>query len=271
MLSASSAEIVSGAIQDLDRGVLIGQRSFGKGLVQSTAYIGFGNYVKLTTAKYHIPSGRCIQAVRYTADGRAQSMPDSLVGEFSTARGRKVYDGGGIKPDIAPEPKYVSNFAVALYLSGAIDDFGDDYMRRHHADTIDNGTFSITDADYEGFARLVAERDIPYKSESRRALDALRTALDKERLGESMGDALKDIDSRLHDDKISNLRTYRKEIEDYINSNIVLRFSYAAGEIENSLTDDADVQQAIAVLRDKERYESITAGQPIADGQRQAD
>ena len=269
--SASSAEIVAGAIQDLDRGVLIGQRSFGKGLVQSTAHIGFGNYVKLTTAKYHIPSGRCIQAVRYTADGRAQSMPDSLVGEFSTARGRKVYDGGGIKPDIATEPKYVSNFAVALYLSGVIDDFGDDYMRRHHADTIDNGTFSITDADYEDFARLVAERDIPYKAESRRALDALRTALDKERLGESMGDALKDIDSRLHDDKISNLRTYRKEIEDYINSNIVLRFSYAAGEIENSLTDDADVQQAIAVLRDKERYESITAGLPIADGQRQAD
>lgn len=264
--TASAAEIVSGAIQDLDRGVLVGQRSFGKGLVQSTVPVGFGNYVKMTSAKYYIPSGRCIQAVRYTADGRAQQMPDSLVGEFKTSRGRKVYDGGGITPDIATETKYVSNFAVALYLSGAIDDFGDDYMRRHHTDKIDNRTFAITDADYADFTRMVAERDIPYKSESRRALDALRKAIEKERLDESVGDALHSIDERLHDDKMSNLQTYRKEIEEYITSNIVIRFSYSAGEIENSLPGDTDIERATALLGDKAEYERILTEQDTQKG-----
>ncbi len=264
--TASAAEIVSGAIQDLDRGVLIGQRSFGKGLVQSTAPVGFGNYVKMTTAKYYIPSGRCIQAVRYTADGRAQMMPDSLVGEFRTARGRKVYDGGGIAPDIATEQKYVSNFAVALYLAGAIDDFGDEYMRRHHADNIDCKKFAITDADYADFEKMVAEREIPYKSESRRALDALRSALEKERLDETVGDALRSIDERLHDDKMSNLRTYRKEIEEYIESNIIMRFAYAEGEIEHSLPDDTDIERAIALLHDAAEYERITTEQDTQKG-----
>lgn len=259
--SASAAEIVSGAIQDLDRGVLIGQRSFGKGLVQSTASVGFGNYVKMTSAKYYIPSGRCIQAVRYSQDGRAQMMPDSLVGEFRTARGRKVYDGGGIAPDITTDTEYVSNFAVALYLAGAIDDFCDDYMRRHHADAIDSRTFTITDADYDDFAKMVAERDIPYKSESRRALDTLRKALEKERLDESVGDALRSIDERLHDDKMSNLRTYRREIEKSITTNIVMRFAYAAGAIENSLSDDTDIERAIALLNDAAEYNRITTEQ----------
>lgn len=259
--TASAAEIVSGAIQDLDRGVLIGQRSFGKGLVQSTHPVGYNSYVKMTSAKYYIPSGRCIQAVRYSPDGRAEIVADSLVNEFRTAGGRKVYDGGGIMPDIKTSTEYVSNFAVTLYLTGIIDDFGDEYMRRHHADSIDSRTFSITDADYDDFVRMVEGRDVAYKSDSRRALEQLRASLAKERYDDRMGDALKAIDENLHDDKMSNLQTYRKEIVDAINSNILLRFAYSEGVIENSLADDADVARAVGILQDEPEYRRILTEQ----------
>jgi len=259
--SASAAEIVSGAIQDLDRGVLIGQRSFGKGLVQSTHPVGYNSYVKMTSAKYYIPSGRCIQAVRYSSDGRAETVADSLVNEFRTAGGRKVYDGGGIMPDIRTSPEYVSNFAVTLYLTGIIDDFGDDYMRRHHADKPDSRTFSITDADYDDFVRMVEGREVAYKSDSRRALEHLRASLAKERYDDRMGDALKAIDENLHDDKMSNLQTYRKEIVDAINANILLRFAYSEGVIENSLGSDSDVVRAVGILQDEPEYRRILAEQ----------
>lgn len=259
--SASAAEIVAGAIQDLDRGVLLGQRSFGKGLVQTTIPLGYNSYVKMTNAKYYIPSGRCIQAVKYSADGRAVQMPDSLVGEFSTRNGRKVYDGGGIMPDIRLEPKYVSNFAATLYLLGIVSDFGDEYMKVHHGDSIDVRSFSITDADYDRFVEMVSQRDVPYKSESRRALERLRSALEKERYDESTGEALDSIEKSLRDDKMSNLQTYRKEIVDAINSDILLRMAYSEGVIENSLSGDEDIRAAKELLRDRERYDKITTSQ----------
>lgn len=260
--SASAAEIVAGAIQDLDRGVLVGQRSFGKGLVQSTYPVGYNSYVKMTSAKYYIPSGRCIQAVRYSSDGRAETVADSLVNEFRTAGGRRVYDGGGIMPDIETPTEYVSNFAVTLYLTGIIDDFGDEYMRRHHADAKpDCRTFSITDADYDDFVRMVGEREVAYKSDSRRALEHLRASLEKERYDDRMGDALKAIDENLRDDKMSNLQTYRKEITDAINANILLRYAYSDGVIENSLASDTDVARAVGILRDEPEYRRILAEQ----------
>lgn len=255
--SASAAEIVAGALQDNDRAVLIGQRSFGKGLVQSTRSLGYNSYVKMTTAKYYIPSGRCIQAVNYSSDGRAESMPDSLIGEFRTAAGRKVYDGGGIMPDIRLKPKYVSNFAATLYLLGIIDDFGDEYFKRHHAETITPRTFSITDTDYEEFKQMVAHRNIPYQSESRKALERLRSSLKSERYDEGMAEALKAIEQGLKDDKTSNLETFRKEIIDAINADIVLRFAYSEGMIENSLDGDAEITEAIKVLDNQGEYERI--------------
>ena len=129
--SASAAEIVAGAIQDLDRGVLLGQRSFGKGLVQSTTPLGYNAFAKITVGQYYIPSGRCIQAVNYSKDGRAEVVADSLIGEFKTSRGRKVYDGGGIMPDKVVPTKYISNFAATLYLMGIIEDFGDEYIKKY--------------------------------------------------------------------------------------------------------------------------------------------
>ena len=258
--SASAAEIVAGAIQDLDRGVLIGQRSFGKGLVQGTAPLGYNAHLKLTVGKYYIPSGRCIQAINYSSDGRAEPVADSLIKEFKTSRGRKVYDGGGIMPDKKFEPKYISSFAVTLVLMGITDDFGDDYIKRNGSKPIDVKNFSITDEDYNDFIKMAMERDIPYKSESRAALEKLRAALAKER-NTSLDEALSVIDKGLKDDKRNNLETFRKEIIEQINQNIVLRYAYAAGVIANSLGKDEEVQEAVKLLSNKTDYEHIITKQ----------
>lgn len=261
--SASAAEIVAGAIQDLDRGVLVGERSFGKGLVQATYPLGYNSFVKLTTARYYIPSGRCIQATKYSSDGKAEMVADSLIHEFSTKAGRKVYDGGGIMPDIKVEPQYISNFAVTLYLMGIIDDFGDEYYKEHHGESIDPASFSITEADYERFKELVGSREVEYKSESRAALERLKNALKKERYEDST-EAIKAIEKSLKDDKMSNLETYRKEIVESINSNIILRFAYSVGVIRNSLDGDNGIRRALELLADAKEYERIRTSQDTA-------
>lgn len=261
--SASAAEIVAGAIQDLDRGVVVGQRSFGKGLVQSTLPLGYNAYAKVTTAKYYIPSGRCIQALRYSKEGRAEAVADSLISEFKTARGRKVYDGGGIMPDKRVENKYLSSFAVLLYLTGVVEDFGDIYYKQHHAKPIDVKNFSISDKDYADFVAMAMERDIPYKSESRVALENLRSALKKER-NDSLEEALAAIDKGLNDDKRSCFETFRKDVEEQINQNIVLRYAYAEGVIANSLRSDEELKAAIETLANKAEYERILTSQDTA-------
>ena len=258
--SASAAEIVAGAIQDLDRGVLIGQRSFGKGLVQGTTPLGYNAYAKITVGKYYIPSGRCIQAVNYSKDGRAEQVADSLIKEFKTTRGRKVYDGGGIMPDKRTKPQYVSAFAVTLYLMGVIEDFGDEYIKRNVSKTIDVKNFSISDKDYADFVEMAMKRDIPYKSESRAALEKLSKSLAKER-NTSLNEALDAIDKGLRDDKRSNLETFRKEIIEQINQNIVLRYAYAEGVIANSLSCDKEIGEAVKILSDKAEYQRITTEQ----------
>ena len=258
--SASAAEIVAGAIQDLDRGVLIGQRSFGKGLVQSTVSLGYNTLVKVTVGKYYIPSGRCIQAINYSTDGRAEIVADSLIKEFKTAGGRKVYDGGGIMPDKRMKPEYISSFAATLVLMGTVEDYGDEYMKKNHSKAIDVKSFSITDEDYADFVKMVMEREIPYKSESRAALEKLREALKKER-NTSLSEALNAIDKGLKDDKRSNLETFRNEIVEQINQNIVLRYAYAEGVIANTLNNDTEVLEAVKLLANKDAYKQIVTKQ----------
>ncbi len=176
--TASASEIVAGALQDLDRAVVIGRRSYGKGLVQSPEPLGYNTMVKLTTAKYYIPSGRCIQAVDYSRsqEGSVREVPDSLVSEFATRAGRKVYDGGGIMPDIRTEREWVSRFAATLYALGFIEDFGDEYMQRHRDEQIDIGTFALSDEEYEAFKRFMQDKEVPYESDTRRALKLLEEA-----------------------------------------------------------------------------------------------
>jgi peptidase, S41 family len=250
--TASSAEIVAGALQDLDRAVLIGQKTFGKGLVQSTRPLGYNTMVKMTTAKYYMPSGRCIQAIDYSAHegrGGAKQVPDSLVHAFTTRAGRTVYDGGGITPDVATEPQYVSRFAMTLYALGFIEDFVDDYMREHAADTIDNRTFSITDADYDRFVAFMQDKEVPYESDTRRVLKSLKTAAGNDRYTE-LEEEIARLESQLRDDKLTNLATYRGEITDAINSDVVLRHSYVEGVVEHGLTDDREVAEAVRLLDD---------------------
>ena len=260
--SASAAEIVAGALQDLDRAVLIGQRSFGKGLVQSTRPLGYNTMLKLTTAKYYIPSGRCIQAIDYShsQQGDVRSVPDSLISEFTTSTGRKVYDGGGIMPDIRTEPEYISRFALTLYALGFIEDFGDEYTRRHPGQQIDIRTFSITDEDYADFAEFLKDKKVPYESDTRRALKTLKKAAEDDRFAE-LKETFDKMEADLKDDTQTNLETYREQVIETINNDIVLRHAYQAGVIEHSLTSDGDVKRAVELLSTPGEYVRIVTEQ----------
>ena len=260
--SASSTEIVAGSLQDLDRAVLIGQRSYGKGLVQSTKTLGYNTMLKLTTQKYHIPSGRCIQAIDYShAQQRSvHTVPDSLIREFTTRAGRKVYDGGGVMPDIRVEPEYISRFAATLYALGFIEDFGDEYTRRHPEAPADLEHFSITDADYADFADFMQEKQVPYESDTRRALKTLREAVKNDRF-EGVAAQLEALEAEVKDDTQTNLETYREQIVESINRDIVQRHGYARGVIAHSLQTDNEVLRAVAVLRDTAEYRRILAEQ----------
>ncbi|MBO5216239.1 MAG: S41 family peptidase [Alistipes sp.] len=257
--SASASEIVSGALQDLDRAVVVGQRSYGKGLVQTVIPIGYNSTLKLTTAKYYIPSGRCVQRLNYSAhDGRtAENVPDSLIREFKTANGRKVYDGKGIMPDVKQETEYISTFAVVLYNLGYIEDFLDEYVRRNPDLEVNVREFSITDQDYEDFIAYMADKEVPYESRTRLALEVLQQTAKEERHDDDLEAELKLLGEKLKDAKEDNLRTYRAEIEDLINHDVVLRFKYYEGVLEHAAASDKEVASAIELLKDTERYQTI--------------
>ncbi len=231
--TASSSEILAGALQDLDRAAVIGQRSYGKGLVQATRYLGYNSYLKLTTAKYYIPSGRCIQAVNYAERD----------------------------PDIKIEPNYVSRFALTLYAMGYMEDWADEYMRRHNGEKIDVRTFSIGDDEYEDFKRFIADKDVPYQSQTRHAIAALRKAAKDDLYDTTLEEHVAAIEALVKDDTASNLETYRREIIDALNAEIVLRHAYNRGVIEHSAASDQTVRRAVELLSSPEEYARILAEQ----------
>ena len=264
--SASASEILAGALQDMDRAVVMGSRTYGKGLVQGTRYVGYNSYLKYTTAKYYTPSGRCVQSRNYATmrnEGSVTTVPDSLISEFRTRSGRKVYDGGGIVPDVKIEPRYVSRFAVTLYAMGLMEDWADSYMRSHHSDDIDVRSFTITDSDYADFTAYIAERDIPYESETRQALKVLEQALERDLYTESLGGAVEQLKAQLKDDKLSNMQTYRDEIIDALNSDIVLRYAYNEGMQERIAATDEEVDRAIELILNTEEYQRILTSQDV--------
>lgn len=264
--SASASEILAGALQDMDRAVIMGSRTYGKGLVQGTRYVGYNSYLKYTTAKYYTPSGRCVQSRNYATmrnEGSVTTVPDSLISEFRTRGGRKVYDGGGIVPDVKIEPKYVSRFAVMLYAMGLMEDWADKYMRTHHTDKIDVRTFTITDEDYADFCSYIADKEIPYESETRQALKALERAMERDLYTESLGEAVEQLKSQLKDDKLSNMQTYRGEIVDALNSDIVMRHAYNEGVQERIAATDEEVDRAIELILNAEEYQRILASQDV--------
>ena len=261
--SASASEILAGALQDTDRAVVMGQRTYGKGLVQGTRHVGYNGYLKYTTAKYYIPSGRCIQSRNYQSGGTTTMVPDSLITEFRTAGGRKVYDGGGIVPDVKVDAEYVSRFALTLYAMGYMEDWADEYMRKHHDEVIDVRTFKLTDEDYADFCCFVEERDVPYESETRRALTTLEKATKNDRYDESLDEAIEALKSLIKDDKMSNMETYRNEIEEAITSDVLLRYAYREGVMEHSAVNDALVDKAVELLLNREEYERILREQDL--------
>lgn len=258
--TASASEILAGSLQDLDRAVVMGERTFGKGLVQGTRYVGYGTYLKYTTEKYYLPSGRCIQAHDYwtrNSSGAVGVVPDSLISEFRTRGGRKVYDGGGVVPDVKVEPEYISRFAATLYGMGYVEEWVDSYMLKHHNDEIDVRGFKLSDEDYADFVSFIETKDVPYESESRRALKALEKALQDDLYDEALCDDLKHFSELIKDDKLSNMQTYRKDIEDLLIMYIIKRFAYSEGAMENNVCKDPAVSQAIDLILNSEEYRRI--------------
>ena len=261
--SASASEILAGALQDKDRAVVMGQKTYGKGLVQGTRHVGYNGYLKYTTAKYYIPSGRCIQARNYDSDGKTTIVPDSLISEFRTAGGRKVYNGGGIVPDVKLEPKYASRFAITLYSMGYMEDWADEYMRKHHNDTIEVRTFELREEDYADFCNFIQERDVPYESETRKALSAFEEAAEQDRYTDVLKDVIEELKGLIKDDKMSNMQTYRKEIEEILIANIILRHAYQEGVTEYAMVHDEMVNRAVELLLDSEEYTRILREQDL--------
>ena len=267
--SASAAEIVAGALQDMDRAVLMGRRTFGKGLVQSTRAVGYGDYLKVTTAKYYMPSGRCIQAIDYAHrndDGSVDYVPDSLIREFATRGGRKVYDGGGVMPDVVREADYATRFVMTIYTEGHIEDYADDYAKKHdkRLQTMDPATFTISDSEFEDFVTMMRDRKTSYRSQSSQYADVVRRAAEQERQDTTILADIRRLERALQGDMESNLRRHREELTDAINTQIILRYRYSAGVAQYNLSDDSDAKAAVELLGNPEEYSRILREQDTA-------
>lgn len=266
--TASAAEIVAGALQDTDRAVIMGQRSFGKGLVQRTYPLGHNAYAKITTAKYYLPSGRCVQAIDYAHrndDGSVASVPDSLIAEFATAAGRKVYDGGGVMPDVKLEPQYVSSFAYVVYGMGLVDDFVNDYCKSHYDHmNVKPQQYHFDDQAYEEFMVWMKDKDVPWESDAQRFWKRFKEAAAKERWDEDMAAQMEAIEENISNSDADNLRLYKKELVEIIENQIVERYCYNEGGIEHSLVGDTELQHAVELLQNPERYHAIVTSQDTA-------
>lgn len=257
--SASASEIVSGAIQDLDRGIVIGQRTFGKGLVQQTRPLSYNAQLKVTVAKYYIPSGRCIQALDYShrnEDGSVTKIADSLTYAFKTKNGRIVYDGGGVNPDIPVEPFKFSNIAGSLSSKSHIFDFATQYRMKHN--TIPSAKeFKLTDAEYEEFIAFLNGKDYDYVTKSEKTLEELKASAEKEKYYEDISAEYEALRTKMIRNKKDDLVKFKDEIKDLLEEEIASRYFFQRGRMEADLKDDAEVKEALAVLSDQPKYTTI--------------
>ena len=254
--SASASEIVSGALQDLDRAVVIGTRSFGKGLVQSTRELPYNGHLKLTTAKYYIPSGRCIQAIDYAKradDGSLSKIPDSLRHEFKTANGRVVKDGGGIEPDFEVKNEMSLNIAYQLWAKNLIFDYATVYCSENKR-IAEPESFSITDKDFEAFKSFVKGTDFKYELRTSGRLEWLLDIAKEEGYGERAKDEFAALKKKLTPDIDADMDLFKKDIVDMINGEILKRIYYQKGYVRHTLVSDPVLKKALSVLNDKELY-----------------
>lgn len=257
--SASASEIVSGAIQDLDRGVIVGQRTFGKGLVQTTRNLSYNSKLKVTTAKYYIPSGRCIQALDYShrnEDGSVGKVPDTLISEFKTKNGRKVRDGGGILPDVKVEMDLFSSLSVGLIRKFKIFDYATLYANKY-PEIADANSFELSDKDYEDFKQFLNTEKFEYKSESIEILEALKKAAKEEKYFKIAKEEFNEISAKLSPNLDRDLKMFEKEIKLLLAHEIVKRYHYQIGGILYALRDDKVLEEAMTILKDQKKYEEI--------------
>lgn len=254
--SASASEIIAGAMQDLDRGVIIGQRTFGKGLVQTTRDLSYNAKIKLTTAKYYIPSGRCIQALDYTnrrADGSVGHIPDSLVHEFRTKTGRIVKDGGGILPDLLVEPQLLSGMTTNLIYQNMIFDYATRF-RNTHEQIAPTATFDLTDADYHDFREFLVSEKFTYETASENDLDDLIKSTQKEKYYDQSQAIIEELRTKLSHNLDKDLQLFKPEIRTMLADDIIGRYYYQKGRIQYMLRDDNGLTKAQALLAMPDEY-----------------
>jgi carboxyl-terminal processing protease len=260
--TASAAEIVAGAMQDLDRGVIVGQRSYGKGLVQVTRTLSYNTQLKVTTAKYYIPSGRCIQARDFShpnPDGSVGIIPDSLISDFKTKNGRIVRDGGGITPDMPAATETLSQVASELYVRNLIFDYATKYYWSH-SEIKSPDQLVFTDQDYDDFHNFLVSRKFDYKTITEQSLNELIDNAKKEKYYDIHKDLFNEIQKDVAHNIDQDLATFKTEIEDLIEEELIGRYFYEAGAIEWTLKSDTQVKKAVELLNNREKYTSILSG-----------
>lgn len=257
--SASASEIVAGALQDLDRGVIVGERSYGKGLVQVARPLSYKAEVKITTAKYYIPSGRCIQAVDFShpnEDGSVGHIPDSLIKTFKTRNGRLVKDGGGIIPDITVPSDMLNRFTSELYVQNMVFDFATKYFWSHpEPSTLDS--LKVTDNDLNDFSTFLKERNFSYKTNSEAALDNLVSVAKDEQLYNDNIPALDSLKAGLSHNLEKDMMSQKRDVTELIESDLAGRYFYDAGMVKYSLRRDTQVMEAVKIAEDRARYTAL--------------
>ncbi len=261
--SASASEIVTGAMQELDRGVIIGQRTFGKGLVQQTYNLSYNTLLKVTIAKYYTPSGRCIQALDYThrnADGSVYKVPDSLITEFKTKNNRSVYDGSGIFPDFYTDPVTYSNLAVSLFTNFLIFDYANKYYREHPSISTAK-EFNLSENEYADFVKFLEGKKYDYTDKSEKKLLELKHAAEKDKHFQAIQNEFIALEKRMNDNKNQDLTNHHDELKRILEGEIASRYYYQKGRLEANFKYDNEVKQAVSILNDKSLYASVIKGE----------
>lgn len=257
--SASASEIVAGSLQDFDRAVVIGQRSFGKGLVQTIIPLVYNSQMKVTESKYYIPSGRCIQAIDYShrnENGMAEKIPDSLKTAYKTKNGRTVYAGSGIEPDVSLEPYTPSNIAISLMGNFHCFNYANKFEKEHPS-ILPASEFEITDEMYEDFVLFLKDKDYHYVTSSEKGIESLISNAQKEQMNSETINQMNDLKQRIIEDKKNDIYKFKDEIKLLLLDEIIKRYYYQKGSIEASLKHDKEVKRAIEILKDKNEYNKI--------------